>query len=238
MPRSRPAAGAGLKIDARARAARRVEGRAGGEGRDLVADEDDVRVTEPDAAQRSRDLRRGEPAVGARGHGDHVLAGGVDEDESDAGRRTVERAHLAGVDRLRVERRPSRLPVRVASDGADERHRRPETSRRDSLVRALAAVVLLEGTVADGLAGRRKTLDPGHKVDVDGSDHDHPAVHGAPVNDPRRCLRARDELAAVDADDVAGDEIERVVAQRHDRPRDVLRSRHPSGSGSAASRTR
>ena len=84
-----------------------------------------------------------------------------------------------------VERRPRRLPERVASDRADERDRRAETSRRDSLVRALAAVVLLEGAVADGLAGRRKTLDPGDKVDVDGPDDDDPAGHGAPVNDLR-----------------------------------------------------
>src|SRR2546423_15223608 len=47
---------------------------------------------------------------------------------------------------------------------------------------------------------------------------------------------ARDVLAAVDADDVAGDEIKPLARQRYDRVRDVLRRRHPSGRVSAGAR--
>ena len=156
MPRSSAGGRGRVEDRTRARATGGVEGRAGRGRRDLVADEDDVVGRRAPGAPAQPRRRRRDGRVGAGGDGDHVLAAGVDQDQR---QRRSARRRPGAAPRCRRLRPPSAAaaasPNASRPDGADELDRGAEPARRDRLVRALAAVMLLERAAADRLAGRR-----------------------------------------------------------------------------------
>ena len=124
---------------------------------DLELAEDGVARAELDGA---------ELGVRAGRDRDLVLAGGVDQDQRDAGRG---RAPLR-LDEQPVLLRQRLVRERVVADRADEGHVGAEPRARDGLVRALAAADAVEGRVRDRLARPRQPLDPGDEVEVDAAD--------------------------------------------------------------------
>ncbi len=167
--------------------------------RDLVADEQHVRLADRQAAQRVGDVPGIEHRVGPRRDRDQVLAGRIHQDQRHAGRRARDDPNGSRADPVGRERGKSRSAQVVVAHGPDEFDRGPEPCGRDGLVGALAAVMALEPAVADRLAGLREARDAGDKIHVDRADHDHPAaveplpvVHGrSPWPNGRHAPRGR-----------------------------------------------
>ena len=123
--RSRPWAGAGLRIvvaPARAAEAERLVGRP---GPDLVADEHDVALLERETLERGADLDGVECRVRAAGHGDGVLAGLVDHDQRDPGRLARERHKPGDIDAFGLERGRAPVPNASSPTAPTKSSRRP-----------------------------------------------------------------------------------------------------------------
>ena len=99
---------------------------------------------------------------------DLVLAGRVDEDHRDAGRRFRLAASSSSTPASRSP--ASASSANGSAHGRDERHLRAEARARDGLVRALAAGHALERRAGDRLAGPRQPLAARDEVEVDRAD--------------------------------------------------------------------
>ena len=125
----------------------------------------------PGGAHRTLDRAGVELRVGARGDRDLVLAGRVDGDQRDAGRR-VHARDRAVVDPLALEQLERLVADGSAPTAPIIAHPRAEPRRGDGLVGALAAAVAGEAPARDGLAGRGQPLGDHDEVGVDRADDD------------------------------------------------------------------
>ena len=120
MARVEAVAGAGLRIVVAPALASGPQRRAGGAGRDLVADQDHVAWSRVEALEAARDVARRQRRVRAAGDRDAVLAGASTRMNATPGRLALERQQPADIDALRLERRPRRGPEVVVADRTDE----------------------------------------------------------------------------------------------------------------------
>ena len=137
---------------------------------------------------RVRHVRGAGERIGARYHGDRVLAGIVDVDQRDAGRR-VGRANAREVDARRIQQREGRRGERVAADGAEHRDVGAGAACGERLVRPLAARTGREARAGERFARTRQPRDARDEVEVDRAEDDDHALR--PVSRRRRRARRR-----------------------------------------------
>ena len=120
------------------------------------------------------EVARHNRVIGARHHGDHVLAVGADHDQCRAGR--GEGFTDAGQIDLAVAQQRQRLGGEIIlADRADHAHRGAGACGGQRLVGALAAGRRDETGAPNGLAGSGQAVDAGDKVEVDRADNDDQA---------------------------------------------------------------
>ena len=127
-----------------------------------------------DRIERGGDGARLDRGVRAGGHRDLVLAGRVDRDQSHARRGALVDRDPPDVDAFVLERPARGRTEGVTADRTDHRDaaRVAQCARRcHRLVPTLAAVVLRERPVDDGLARTRQRRARHHEVDVDRAEH-------------------------------------------------------------------
>jgi hypothetical protein len=144
-----------------------LEGGPRGRRRNLVADEDDIVGPDGESGKSGGDVRRADSRIGARRHGDHVLARPVDQDQGDAGRGIRDAPQLGNADAFGREARGSRRTERILADRAHEFHDCAQPPRGHGLIRSLATLVLLERAAAHGLSRGRKVGNAHDEIDID-----------------------------------------------------------------------
>ena len=130
----------------------------------------DDRIDVSQVRRRRVDIGRREPVVRALDHDDTILPVGPDEDGRYAGRCVIDELHVRRVDAERGEVVQRRPPEQIAAHLGHHQNLRAAESRRDRLVRTLAAEAHLKVLAEQGLAGSREDIRERRQVGVGAAD--------------------------------------------------------------------
>ena len=118
---------------------------------------------------------RQEGEVCSGGNGDTVVAGIVDEDESDTRGLIRVGAGAGRVDAFCAHAIEDARAVRVGTDGCDQRNGSTGAASGHGLIGAFAAHGLLKRATGDGFAAGRQVRDAGDEIDIGTADDENAA---------------------------------------------------------------